>query len=202
MLRAGECCRLGLELGKIKLCRFRSRIVLTLDRLISDTGDSARPPPFLAAYDGTPASLSAPPSHSKCIDARLLSGIMPDILIWDRGVLAPRGLLDRVEAAVEDGGRSLVNAIDLLFALRRASDIADGVSREQGNMVSSAGRGSRDCTISSSSTSSTSSKWSSLESVRSPAAIFAALATAASIHSWTRISNSIRIRSEYSRIPR
>jgi hypothetical protein len=65
--------------------------VLALDKLSSDIGDSARTDsartesarasPLLVAYDGTLLSLSAPASDSKCIEARLLSDIIPDMLM-------------------------------------------------------------------------------------------------------------------------
>src|SRR5205807_7208698 len=59
--RAGECCRLDMTLGRIKLLRFLSRELATLLRPISDDGESARRGPDLTE-DRTLLSLSAPAS--------------------------------------------------------------------------------------------------------------------------------------------
>jgi hypothetical protein len=129
MLLAGDCWRLALELGSIKLCLFLSRWLVTLDRLKSETGDSARVE--VSANDGTLPSLSAPASESRCIETRLLRVSEP---MWERGVLAPLGLLDRVEAVDAVGSEKM--AEDRCAASLRDSAMDEGASSEQENMSS------------------------------------------------------------------
>ena len=72
MDRAGECCRLDITLGSIKLLRLRSRELATLLSPTSDVaGESARRGPD-KTDERMLVSLSAPASLSKCIDWRLL----------------------------------------------------------------------------------------------------------------------------------
>ena len=66
--RAGDCCRLDMTLGRMRLLRLRSLELATLLRPISEAaGESAR----LWTDECTLVSLSAPASLSKCMDWRL-----------------------------------------------------------------------------------------------------------------------------------
>jgi hypothetical protein len=73
MLLAGECPRLDMTLGRIRLRRLRSRELATRERLSSELGDSARRDAEIADESWL-LSLSAPVSLSKAMDPRLLRG--------------------------------------------------------------------------------------------------------------------------------
>jgi len=102
ILRAGDCCRLVNTLGSIKLLRLRSREPVTRETLNSEPGESARRGPE-RTDDRTLESLSAPVSLSMCIEARLLCDkILIAPPVFDLGVGQPRGLFERVDAAVDE----------------------------------------------------------------------------------------------------
>ena len=135
MDRAGDCCRLDMTLGRMRLLRFRSRELATLPRLNSDEGESARLVPDMTDEDRTLVSLSAPASLSKCIECRLFCAAMVMAPACERGVREPPlGLLDPVEPATDDSLRPKREGSDASEAWRRACAMADGASNDPGNM--------------------------------------------------------------------